>query len=111
MKKHLSLFTLLVSALLIFSSCYKEKEIKAVIIVTDEKEQAVAGADVFLHAYDANIPGHTDFERQTDRSGRVYFSFPLEAIYTIEVNKENLYGKNSIRLIAGETVEQTVVIR
>ena len=103
---------------LTISSCQKAKDTIGVIIVKDVDRNPVSGATVVLHqnaatTYQDIDPGiiKTDI---TDANGRAEFTYELEAILQVDVEKiegNDIYtGTNVIRLLKGKTVEKTIEI-
>jgi len=104
-----------------FTSCEKEKETIAVIIVKNSNGQTIQGADVKLFPEPIISPGGaspdpslTKGPEETDANGRVQFTYELEAILNIEVTKvdgnSTYTGVNIIRLLKGKTVTKVVEI-
>jgi len=105
-----------------FTSCEKEKETIAVIIVKNSNGQTIQGADVILFPEQIPNPTSGDFPdpsltkgpEETDSNGRVQFTYELEAILNIEVIKvdgnSTYTGANIIRLLKGKTVTKVVEI-
>ena len=103
-----------------FNSCQKAKDTIGVIIVKDSSGNTVSGAQVVLHQDDAISPqGNTTNPGlrktdQTDVNGRAEFTYELEAIFQVDVEKvdgNNIYtGSNMIRLLKEKTVTQIVEI-
>ena len=103
-----------------FNSCQKAKDTIGVIIVKDSSGNTVSGAQVVLHQDDAISPqGNTTNTglrktEQTDVNGRAEFTYKLEAIFQVDVEKvdgNNIYtGSNMIRLLKEKTVTQIVEI-
>lgn len=106
--------------LISFSSCQKTKDTIGVIIVKDSNGNTVSGASVVLHQDGAiSLQGEsadpsirkTDI---TDANGRAEFTYRLEAILQVDVEKidgNNIYtGSNVIRLLKEKTVTQVVEI-
>ena len=116
---------LLVGLALVFSStfiaCKKEKETIGVVIVKYSNGALVQGADVRLHQdgqistggepVDANLA--TGWQK-TDATGRVEFTFDLEAILNIDVvdtvGNDIYAGSDVIRLLKSKVVTKVVEI-
>tara|TARA_B100001142_G_scaffold330061_1_gene395955 strand:- start:4511 stop:4888 length:378 start_codon:yes stop_codon:yes gene_type:complete len=102
-----------------FSSCQKANDTIGVIVVKDVNRNVVSGATVVLHQNDAT--NYQDPDPRiiktdiTDANGRAEFTYELEAVLQIDVEKvegNNIYtGSNVIRLLRGKTVEKTVEIK
>tara|TARA_B100001758_G_C18240967_1_gene520513 strand:+ start:415 stop:795 length:381 start_codon:yes stop_codon:yes gene_type:complete len=104
-----------------FTSCKKEKETIGVIIVKYSNGNLVQGANVRLHQ-DGQIstggepvdPGLATGWQETDASGRVEFTFDLEAILNVDVvdtvGNDTYAGSDVIRLLKGKTVTKVVEI-
>jgi len=114
----LGVFTLALSTT--FTSCQKAKDTIGIIIVKDINGNTVAGAKVVLHQDGAISPqGETPLSSLrkkdiTDANGRAEFTYDLEAIFQVDVEKQdgnNTYtGTNVIRLLKEKTVTQVVEI-
>ena len=104
----------------VFYSCQKAKDTIGIIIVKDSFGNTVAGATVVLHQDGAisQQGNSTNSELRktniTDSNGRAEFTYELEAIFNVEVEKiegNNIYiGSNVIRLLKEKTVTQVVEI-
>lgn len=104
-----------------FTACEKEKETIGVIIVKYSNGNFVKGADVRLHQ-DGQIntngievsPNLATEWQTTDANGRVEFTFELEAILNVDVEKQEgnntYFGTDIIRLLKGKIVTKTVEI-
>ena len=100
------------------SSCQKAKDTIGVIIVKNTNGNTVSGAEVTLHQDDAishqGSATNPDLKKTdvTDENGRAEFTYELEAILQVEVEKIDgnyIYtGSNVIRLLKEKTV--TVVV-
>ena len=104
-----------------FTSCEKEKETIAVIIVKNSNGQTIQGADVKLFPDQTISPSgllpdqSLTKTKTTDANGRVEFNtYDLPVILNIEVTKiegnDTLVGAEIIRLLKGETKTQVVEI-
>jgi len=103
-----------------FSSCQKASDTIGVVIVKDTQGNTVSGATVVLHRDGAisqqGQETNPDLRKQdiTDSDGRAEFTYDLEAIFNIEVEKiegNDIYtGSNVIRLLKEKTVTQVVEI-
>ena len=115
-----SFFSLAVLTTTFFSSCQKANDTIGVIIVKDTQGNTVSGATVVLHrdgAISQQGQGTNPDLRKTDitdSNGRAEFTYDLEAIFNVEVEKidgNNVYtGSNMIRLLKEKTVTQVVEI-
>lgn len=122
----LGFFSLII--LTTITSCQKAKDTIGVIIVQDFSGNPVTGATVVLHQDGATGPlgqspnDHGDDELPytirktdiTDANGRAEFTYALEAILQVDVEKidgnDTLTGSNIIRMIKEKTVTQVVEI-
>jgi hypothetical protein len=104
-----------------FTSCEKEKETIAVIIVKNSNGIVVPGASVTLFPESIISPGGVYPDpsltktNTTDVNGQARFTtYKLEAILNIEVTKvdgnSTYTGANIIRLLKGKTVTEVVEI-
>jgi len=114
----LGVFALVIS--IAFTSCQKAKDTIGVIIVKDSSGNTVSGAMVTLHQDGAisqqgnsTIPSLKKTD-ETDANGRAEFTYELEAIFQVDVEKtegNNIYtGSNVIRLLKEKTVTQVIEI-
>ena len=104
-----------------FTSCKKEKDTIAVIIVKDTNGNVVSGAQVELYPnqsineFSGNRP-NSDLNKinTTDANGRVQFNYDLESILnvkaTIKIDNDEYEGVNIIRLLRGKTTTKVVEI-
>lgn len=102
------------------SSCEKVKDTIGVIIVKDSNGNTVSGATVVLHQDGAvsqqGSAANSEIRKIniTDANGRAEFTYELEAILQVDVEKvdgNNVYtGTNIIRLLKEKTVTQIVEI-
>ena len=114
----LGVFALVISST--FISCQKAKDTIGIIIVKDTNNNTVSGATVTLHRdgeiSQQNTTTNPDLRKTniTDANGRAEFTYELEAIFQVDVEKidgNNIYtGANVIRLEREKTVTQTVEI-
>ncbi len=119
--KPVILITLILFTVFSISSCQKAKDTIGVVVVKDSNGKLVSGATVVLHldslaenqqgnTYNSNLR-KTDI---TDASGRAEFTYELEAIFQVSVQKtqgnNTLTGSNVIRLLKEKTVTQEVRI-
>ena len=104
-----------------FTSCEKEKETIAVIIVKNSNGQTIKGADVKLFPDQTISPSgllpdpSLTKTKTTDANGRAEFdSYDLPVILNIEVTKEDgnstYTGSGIIPLLEGKTVTEVVEI-
>jgi len=104
-----------------FTSCEKEKETIAVIIVKNSNGKTIQGADVKLFPDQTISPSgllpdqSLTKTKTTDANGRVEFNtYDLPVILNIEVTKiegnDTLVGAEIIRLLKGKTKTQVVEI-
>ena len=104
-----------------FTSCEKEKDTIAVIIVKDTNGNVVSGAQVELspnqsiNSVSGELP-NSDLNKinTTDANGRVQFNYDLESILnvkaTITIDNDEYEGVNIIRLLRGKTTTKVVEI-
>lgn len=93
-------------------ACKKETDCKAIITVTDTLGNAVENALVLLnYASATSAQPQLAQSGRTDASGKVSFTFQLEATWDITAALNNKSGTGIITLKPGETVEKTVDIR
>ena len=102
------------------SSCEKVKDTIGVIIVKDSNGSTVSGATVVLHQDGAvsqqGSAANSEIRKTniTDANGRAEFTYELEAILQVDVEKvegNNVYtGTNIIRLLKEKTVTQVVEV-
>jgi hypothetical protein len=104
-----------------FTSCKKEKDTIAVIIVKDTNGNVVSGAQVELYPNQSINPvsgelPNSDLNKinTTDANGRVQFNYDLESILnikaTIKIDNDDYEGNNIIRLLRGKTTTKVVEI-
>ncbi len=103
-----------------FSSCEKAKDTIGIIIVKDSNGNTVSQATVVLHQDGAisqqGSATNPDLRKtdKTDANGRAEFTYDLEAIFQVDVEKidgNNIYsGSNIIRLLKEKTVTKVVEI-
>tara|TARA_B110000037_G_C16799204_1_gene374797 strand:+ start:69 stop:455 length:387 start_codon:yes stop_codon:yes gene_type:complete len=104
-----------------FTSCKKEKETIAVIIVKDTFGSVVSGALVELYPNQSINPVSGELPNfdlnkvnTTDADGRVQFNYDLESILnikaTIKIGNDDYEGNNIIRLLRGQTTTKVVEI-
>jgi len=104
-----------------FTSCKKEKDTIAVIIVKDTNGNLVSGTQVELYPNQSINPvsgelPNSDLNKMntTDVNGRVQFNYDLESILnikaTITIGNDNYEGGNIIRLLRGKTTTKVVEI-
>ena len=103
-----------------FIACEKAKDTIGIIIVKDSNGNTVSGATVVLHQDGAISPQGNNSNPElrktdvTDANGRAEFTYELEAIFQVDVEKidgNNIYnGSNIIRLLKEKTVTQVVEI-
>ena len=115
----IGVFTLVMTAT--FTSCEKEKETIAVIIVKNSNGQTIQGADVKLFPDQTISPSgllpdqSLTKTKTTDANGQVEFdTYDLPVILNIEVTKvdgnSTYTGADIIQLIEGVTVTKIVEI-
>lgn len=114
----LGLFILVITTTL--NSCQKAKDTIGVVIVKNSNGDTVPGATVTLHQDGAisqqgnNTNPTLRKTNITDVNGRAEFTYNLEAIFKVDVEKidgNNIYvGSNVIRLLKEKTVTQIIEI-
>lgn len=119
--KQVILITLILFTVFGIGSCQKAKDTIGVVVVKDSNGNLISGATVVLHLdslaenqqgnfYNSNLR-KTDI---TDASGRAEFTYELEAIFQVSVQKtqgnNTLTGSSVIRLLKEKTVTQEVRI-
>lgn len=102
------------------NSCQKAKDTIGVVIVKNSNGDTVAGASVTLHQDGAisqqgnNTNPTLRKTNITDVNGRAEFTYNLEAIFKVDVEKidgNDIYtGSNVIRLLKEKTVTQIIEI-
>lgn len=109
-------------SLMVLTSCTKESSpTVGVVIVVDQQKNPIADARVTLSINDDLVSnqGATPIDEltrteYTDVQGRVEFTYELEAIFDINIQKlsgnDTLIGQNMIALVRGETVTKRVTI-
>jgi len=109
-------------ALMILNSCTKESNpTVGVVIVVDQQKTPISNARVTLSISDdlvsnqgATPIGELNRTEYTDVQGRVEFTYDLEAIFDITVQKlsgnDTLIGQNMIALVRGETITKQVTV-
>jgi len=102
------------------TSCQKAKDTIGVIIVKDVNGNTIPEATVTLHqdgaiSQEGNSP-NPDLRKtnETDADGRAEFTYELEAIFQVDVEKidgnNTYYGSSVIRLLKEKTVTLVVEI-
>lgn len=119
--KPVILISLILFTVFGIGSCQKAKDTIGVVVVKDSNGNLISGATVVLHLdslaenqqgnfYNSNLR-KTDI---TDASGRAEFTYDLEAIFQVSVQKtqgnNTLTGSSVIRLLKEKTVTQEVRI-
>lgn len=119
--KQVILITLILFTVFGIGSCQKAKDTIGVVVVKDSNGNLISGATVVLHLdslaenqqgnfYNSNLR-KTDI---TDARGRAEFTYELEAIFQVSVQKtqgnNTLTGSSVIRLLKEKTVTQEVRI-
>ena len=109
-------------SLMILNSCTKESSpTVGVVIVVDQQKTPISNARVTLSISDdlvsnqgATPIGELNRTEYTDTQGRVEFTYDLEAIFDINVQKlsgnDTLIGQNMIALVRGETITKQVTV-
>ena len=110
----------LIPIMSLITSCEQSKETIGVIIVKDSNGNPVSSATVSLHQdgliSQQGVYSNSDLRKteNTDANGRAEFTYDLEAVLQVDVEKiegNNTYtGSNIIRLLKEKTVVQVVEI-
>ena len=112
MKNLIKIGSVLALALLMNTSCNKNKDCGANIVCKDANGQAVKGADVLLYAnIKPSVDGDIKAHGVTDENGKVTFIFKLPAIFDVKAEVNSKKATGMIRLEEGKTVEETVTIQ
>lgn len=98
------------------SSCKKTGPAEAVIMVVDSTGKRIVGALVTLRQDSVQNPTNgvqasVNEMKMTDGAGQAFFTFKLEAVLIVEVEKGNLEARDVIRLEQSKQVSKTVIIR
>ena len=115
----LGVFALVVTST--FTSCEKEKDTIAVIIVKDTNGNVVSGVEVEVYPSQTINPNSGELPisdlrkvNTTDANGKAQFTYELELILNIKATKsdgnDNYEGVNIIRLLRGKTTTKVVEI-
>ena len=115
----LGVFALVITST--FTSCEKEKDTIAVIIVKDTYGNVVSGAKVEVYPNQTINPTSGEYPisdlrkvNTTDANGRAQFTYELELILNVKVNitidNDDYEGVNIIRLLRGKTTTKVVEI-
>ncbi len=114
----LGVFALVISTT--FTSCKKEKETIAVIIVKDVNGNVVEGVYVKLYPEPIISPtgelpeASLTKTNYTDANGRAQFTYELESILnvkaTITIDNDDFEGVNIIRMLKGKTTTKVIEI-
>ena len=118
MKKNIvrffSLMLVLALAIPFFSGCKEDNKCRLTVKVQDVTNTSIVipGAKIVI----SKEQGSVRAEGTTDSKGEAYFTFDNEAILDIIVEKKDennytRYGKSTVRLIPGETVEKQVLLQ
>ena len=104
-----------------FTSCEKEKDTIAVIIVKDTNGNVVSGVKVEVYPNQTINPISGEYPisdlrkvNTTDANGKAQFTYELELILNVKVNitidNDDYEGVNIIRLLRGKTTTKVVEI-
>ena len=115
----LGVFALVITST--FTSCEKEKDTIAVIIVKDTNGNVVSGVEVEVYPSQTINPNSGELPisdlrkvNTTDANGKAQFTYELELILNIKATKsdgnDNYEGVNIIRLLRGKTTTKVVEI-
>lgn len=112
MKNLIKICSVFAVALLVNTSCNRNKDCGANIVCKDANGQPVKGAEVLLYAnIKPNVDGDIKAHGITDENGKVTFIFKLPAIFDVKANVNSKEAKGMIKLEEGKTVEETVTIQ
>ena len=115
----LGVFSLVITST--FTSCEKEKDTIAIIIVKDTYGNVVSGVEVevspnqTINPTSGELP-NSDLRKvnTTDANGKAQFTYELELILNIKATKsdgnDDYEGVNIIRLLRGKTTTKVVEI-
>ena len=104
-----------------FTSCEKEKDTIAVIIVKDTNGNVVSGVKVEVYPNQTINPSSGELPisdlrkvNTTDANGKAQFTYELELILNVKATKkidnDDYEGVNIIRLLRGKTTTKVVEI-
>ena len=101
--------------MLLWSACEKSGPAEAVITVTDSLGKRISGAVVILRQDSVVNPttgaqAVINEQKLSDGSGQAIFTFKMEAVLNVEVDKGTLSGRDYIRLEQDKQVTKTVII-
>lgn len=118
MKKNIlrffSFMLILAIAIPFISGCKEEdNKCKLVVIVQDVTDSSIRIPGVTINISKGS--GSVKANGITDSKGEAHFTFDNEAILDINVSKtygdDTRYGKSTVRLVPGETVEKQVLLQ
>lgn len=119
MKKNIlrffSFMLILAIAIPFISGCKEEdNKCKLVVIVQDVTDNSIRIPGVTINI--SKNAGSVKANGITDSKGEAHFTFDNEAILDINVslpleNGKTRYGKSTVRLVPGETVEKQVLLQ
>ena len=103
------------------TSCKKEADTIAIVIVKNTNGSVISGATVVLYPDSPNseitgeLPNASLTKtNKTDANGKVEFTYDLECVLNIEATKldgnDELQGNNVIQLLKGKTTTKVVEI-
>jgi len=103
------------------TSCKKETDTIAIVIVKNTNGTVISGATVVLYPDQTNSPISGELPNasltktnKTDANGKVEFTYDLECVLNIEATKldgnDELQGNNVIQLLKGKTTTKVVEI-
>ena len=104
-----------------FTSCEKEKDTIAVIIVKDTNGNVVSGVKVEVYPNQTINPSSGELPisdlrkvNTTDANGKAQFTYELELILNVKstkkIDNDDYEGVNIIRLLTGKTTTKVVEI-
>ena len=115
----LGVFSLVITST--FTSCEKEKDTIAVIIVKDTNGNVVSGVKVEVYPNQTINPSSGELPisdlrkvNTTDANGKAQFTYELELILNVKstkkIDNDDYEGVNIIRLLRGKTTTKVVEI-
>lgn len=112
--RYFSLMLVLAIVTPFLSGCKEDNKCRLVVKVVDVTNTSIVIPDAYIEI--SKDAGSINAEGKTDIKGEAYFTFDHEAILDINVGKTDdvgytRYGKSTVRLIPGETVEKLVLLQ
>ena len=98
MKNLIKIGSVLALALLMSTSCNRNKDCGANIICKDANGEAVKGAEVLLYAnIKPNVDGDIKAHGVNDENGKVTFIFKLPAIFDVKATVNSKEAKGMVK--------------